>query len=841
MPSTAPGWTFMPKVMAAWGLASVAWTAELTLVGEGQPPLPIVAEPAVEPHARALAAYLKRISGAEFSVQTHSEAPEQAAILVGDFGRSRVRDFPGDSFEIVCAGGQLRISGTTGPAVGFGVYAFLEEGLGCRWWSADEEDVPVRSSLRVPETQAVHRAVFTQTVLLNQEAQTDRNSFAYKARVRNAERWSGSHTLYPLLSPYGRQHPEIYPFSRKTGQRGPNQIHFCYSSPGIAEALTEALAGVVKEYRGDVRNLIYMAGMGDWYGGQCECDRCEAVYQEEGYTDAQGVRRGIIGGTNLRMINRVAELLEERFPGIKVGTMAYMSMEAPPTQTVPRTNVYIRVPHLRHCILHDVGRCPRNGNYLSHLRRWCELAPGRVHVWDYGANFGENFLYPFPVITAIGRNIQIYARLGVAGVMIQGNYVSTGGDLVVLKNYVWRKLLWDPSRDIPALIREFCDGYYGPAADPLFAYVMELENAVSVERQPQVHMNEFGRREDIRKAYLTPERMATLRSQAQEARAAVAGRDPFARRVEEAVVGLDAFELWHPGPLVEQEGRLMRADLGPAYTYDRAKRVCEFARKASAREWNSYRVYHQQLLALQGGPLVTLRRGDVEVKVAPALAMRIRQIMFRGRPLLVVPSDFREKGWPNLGGAYESTFVPWTHGELVEVASECHMRMRTEAGSGSTVKQEATKEVELFEPHTLRVRVATRAMARGNDFAHTRAAQVTEYLAGTRAGWAVALQEGNGDWRTLLRWKPASPTPSPLEAAIPPETSALRITLDAAECVIEERFVSPAIRGGKVSFDPRKGVLTTSAETVSVPLPEHRSQPWLERWWIFQASDGRSS
>ena len=85
-----------------------------------------------------------------------------------------------------------------------------------------------------------------------------------------------------------------------------------------------------------------------------------------------------------------------------VGTFAYMTLEGPPGKTLPRDNVVIWLPHLRHCIIHGADKCEKNLNYLENLKRWCEIAPGRVYIWDYGVNYGENFLYPFPVIRSMG-------------------------------------------------------------------------------------------------------------------------------------------------------------------------------------------------------------------------------------------------------------------------------------------------------------------------------------------------------------------------------------------------------------------------------------------------------
>ena len=118
-----------------------------------------------------------------------------------------------------------------------------------------------------------------------------------------------------------------------------------------------------------------------------------------------------------------------------------------------------------------------NKPFQRNLEQWLKIAPGRVYVWEYGANF-NNFMMPFPCLRSIAANLKYYHRVGVQGVMIQGNYVSTGSDMVALKNYVWRKLLWDPSLDVDTLAGEFCQGYYGPASDEVIQYVNALEDSV---------------------------------------------------------------------------------------------------------------------------------------------------------------------------------------------------------------------------------------------------------------------------------------------------------------------------------------------------------------------------
>src|SRR5207302_79643 len=103
------------------------------------------------------------------------------------------------------------------------------------------------------------------------------------------------------------------------------------------------------------------------------------------------------------------------------------------------------------------------------------------------------------------------------------------GDLAVLKNYVWNKVFCDPTVDPRTVMREFCKGYYGPAAEDIVAYVETLEKS-TVEPTP-VHADEFAGFN-----YLTPEVLGRLERQRASALARVKGQAPFERRVHEATV-----------------------------------------------------------------------------------------------------------------------------------------------------------------------------------------------------------------------------------------------------------------------------------------------------------------
>ena len=453
----------------------------------------------------------------------------------------------------------------------------------------------------------------------------------------------------------------------------------------MAEIVADALSKEVIRRNNNTQDFLYFAGMGDWYGGMDLSPESKQVYEQETWTDPDGRKKPGYCATMLKMVNQAAELLEQEHPGVVVATHAYMSLEAPPGKTRPRSNVVVEIPRLRHDTVRSIEESDKNQSFRRNLDGWCELAPRRIHIWEYGTNF-NNFIKPYPCLRSIAANLKYYHRAGVAGVRIQGNYVSYGSDLVVLKNYVWGKLLWDPTRDIDDLINEFCLGYYGPAADEMITYVNLLEG--SVRGDTPVSADEFEK--DFEK-WLRPEIVQQAETLFACALAKTKGRDsdPHFRRVKEAQTGLEAFHLWTPGEFIEQGEKLVRKDVN-VDTLPRARDLIKYCRNASPREWGDGRAYRMSFLAMHGGPMPTLKSGPRTVKVAPLQGGQIRSVL-HGETVAIDESRDLPNPGPRL---YEITR---REANRVEMQAELGI-----AHWGSNTKQTAFRTIELTKDGQIR-------------------------------------------------------------------------------------------------------------------------------------------
>ena len=94
-------------------------------------------------------------------------------------------------------------------------------------------------------------------------------------------------------------------------------------------------------------------------------------------------------------------------------------------------------------------------------------------MWNYATSFGKGgYLQPFPDWFSVGPNIAHFARKGATGVFEEGTPHTPGGDMDVLKSFLFGRMMWNASLDPDALITQFLERYYGPAAPFVRLYMV---------------------------------------------------------------------------------------------------------------------------------------------------------------------------------------------------------------------------------------------------------------------------------------------------------------------------------------------------------------------------------
>lgn len=204
----------------------------------------------------------------------------------------------------------------------------------------------------------------------------------------------------------------------------------------------------------------------------CTCEYCVKSYAL--YTnDPSNCEKGGTAGNMLAFVNKVAEELEKDYPDLTVDTLAYNYTQAPPKNIVPRDNVCVRVCSIRVCFMHPMTECPehkgpngvqwtRTALFRTDFINWGKICDN-IHVWDYTTNF-RYYIAPFSNFGAMRENMKFYHENGVRGMFPQGNSQSISGEFGELRTYLLAKLMWNPymsEEEYSRHMDEFLQAYYG--------------------------------------------------------------------------------------------------------------------------------------------------------------------------------------------------------------------------------------------------------------------------------------------------------------------------------------------------------------------------------------------
>jgi hypothetical protein len=449
----------------------------MTIAREGKARAVIVIDPHATPAesfaANELASYLRQITGASFKVRKSSRAPENAIIVgSGTAARKWFPDVPFDQLgdeECVArsSGGRLLLTGGRPRGTLYAVSRFLQEQCGVRWWTPWARTVPDRESLEIGDLNMREAPAFeyrepywftSRNADWARRNECNGNSTPIPENMGGHVIYKGFvHTFYPLVPPdqYFAIHPEW--FSLINGKRATNGAQLCLTNPRLREFM---LARVKESLRQSPEARIISVSQNDCFGA-CQCDACRALDTAEGSHS----------GTMLDFVNYIADNIRTEFPNTAVDTLAYQYTRKPPLTLRSRPNVIVRLCSIE-CNFGSPMDDPSNASFANDIRGWAERSD-RLYIWDYVTDFA-NYVQPHPNWFVLGPNLRYFLEHHVRGVFEEGAYQSYGSEMQEMRAWVLAQLLWNPHQDDRALIREFLNGYYGPAAGPVIWRYMEL-------------------------------------------------------------------------------------------------------------------------------------------------------------------------------------------------------------------------------------------------------------------------------------------------------------------------------------------------------------------------------
>ena len=513
--------------------ATTARAAAPPLAADGRSSYTIVvsesASPSEQYAAREFQHFLAEIAGATIPIRTDAERVEGPLVCIGrgkrlaDMGAALNFDGLGlEGFLLRSTPRGLVIAGAPERGTLYGVYAFLEDELGCRWFTPDCSRIPRAATvpLRRLERRFVPRLEYRSTDYPHaREA-------AWCARVRlngthhatgperggNIQYGPFVHTFDALIPPgeHFDAHPEY--FSLVNGERLRQRSQLCLTHPDVLRLGKDRLRAWMT---GLPQATIFSVSQNDWHNA-CQCDACAELARREGSES----------GPLLAYVNALAEEVEQDFPAQAVDTLAYQYTRKPPATLKPRPNVIVRLCSIECCFIHPLATDEFNATFVNDIVGWSKIC-NRLYIWDYVINYAHS-IAPFPNLYVLKPNIQFFIDHGVKGIYEEACYFTRGSELAELRAYIIAKTLWDPSYGADRAIDEFVHGYYEEAG-PVVRRYLNLIHRKSQEAGEHVRISS-----PPTLKFMTPEMLTEAEGLFDQAEAAVTSKPIVLQRLQVA-------------------------------------------------------------------------------------------------------------------------------------------------------------------------------------------------------------------------------------------------------------------------------------------------------------------
>ncbi len=432
-----------PVLLAEGGAAKVAITVS-----------PDASE-AVKNTAGELAAYLQRISGAEFAVVAGT-AP--GGITLGTLAQFpdpaleeplAIREhYDGiEAFAIRTDANGVRLIANTELGVSHAAWRFLEL-LGCRWYfmTPTWEIVPEQPSLTFALNETSRPAIWSRSIWFDRLAQDPearalfggwvaRNRLGHSLKVRILHRWHAIPGEMPALFD---GHPEY--LALVDGKRRGPQL--CVTNPGLQAAIKAYAAKHFAEHPDSDMVSLDPADTSGW----CTCETCAAL--------------GHHSNQPFHLANIVARELRTTHPGKFVGLLAYSWYSDPPSFDL-EPNVYVQLTR---------GMNASTMSFDELFRLWAARSRnfGMYEYYSYW-EMDEGMLPGSWVqeTAELRARMEQYVTNRVRGISAQS---ANHWGLYGLSYYLAARLMWDASADVEALKQDFYTQAFGPAAPAMARY-----------------------------------------------------------------------------------------------------------------------------------------------------------------------------------------------------------------------------------------------------------------------------------------------------------------------------------------------------------------------------------
>ncbi|MAE66829.1 MAG: hypothetical protein CMJ18_21430 [Phycisphaeraceae bacterium] len=443
----------------------------------------------------------------------HSEflvdaAPSRLVLIGRDTGDHEEVDYESD-LSVLC-----RYHALTQAPLGtcHAAHTFLERVLGVRWYLPTEigevipeqrtiaiEPMKLRRAVKAPY-RATHPYAVNRNLCYDDYKAVDwqhdehydlRSGVLYWIRNKN---WGGprlqvNHSFVNWDRAFGAKHPEW--FSTKSWEKMQKLDYQFQTNPCLSqEGLFQANLQIIRDYydgKPEPFQGAYWSASGAYFGiclndngSWCRCAPCVAQYRPEAGDEAS------LSNYFWTYVNRLGRAITRTHPRAALIGLAYSDYTVPPQDIRFEPNVGVMICRMPYRYWHAAY----HRNDYAQIRSFLEDCGAQtLFTWEY-------LIHPWvdsnpftPVIPRINARDAKYLT-GLAA--FRGGYMQLHLD-AVMKDGARNGLVWshpvmdhfrlyfrlkiydDPSLDVEALLSEYYEKFYGPAARQVLAFVAALE------------------------------------------------------------------------------------------------------------------------------------------------------------------------------------------------------------------------------------------------------------------------------------------------------------------------------------------------------------------------------
>lgn len=410
--------------------------------------------------------YIHASTGIHLSCDTYESCSSEYKIHIGKTEPlpkkilQKLTRMGNEGYYLLCEENNLYITGDSERGTLYGVYSFLEDHVGIRYYTPSCERILKAEKITIPsDLDTYFKPVFKFRDCFWYESFDP--EFSAKQKInscvsRDLADFGGGVT-------YADNSVNTLGALATTGN-----VYPCLTNEDVYLKVLDNAKKWLEHYpSADIISISQDNGNENSKG--CTCKECTAINNSEGSSAA----------AFLTFINKLAEDLKKDDPDIHVDALISKNAGRPPKTVRPADNVIIRLSSNDSCFSHAVNECSAN-RIDEDIQEWGKIC-NNLYVWDCTTNF-MFYLAPFPNLFTIYDNVKFYAENNVTGVFEQGNYHSASGEFGELRAYLLSKLLWDPLMTKEEYTRHMCDfleGYYGEGWEHIYEYIIKTSEAAA--------------------------------------------------------------------------------------------------------------------------------------------------------------------------------------------------------------------------------------------------------------------------------------------------------------------------------------------------------------------------